>query len=68
MSKGLFGGASAPAAIKVPDPAPTAVADSGQTGDSLAAGQKKKKRGFDSTVSDATILGNAGQDTKRTLG
>lgn len=66
MSKGLFGGA--PAAIKVPDPTPTAVADSGQTGDSLAAGQKKKKRGFDSTVSDATILGNAGQDTKRTLG
>lgn len=67
MSKGLFGGTSAPAAIKVPDPTPTAVADSGQTGDSLAAGQKKKKRGFDSTVSD-TILGNAGQDTKRTLG
>ena len=68
MSRGLFGGGRPdPGAIKNPDPTPTATADSGQTGDTMAVGQKKKKRGFESTISN-TILGGVGQDTKRTLG
>lgn len=71
MSKGissLFSGASTPTPMKVPDPTPVAVTNVGQSGDTIATTKQKKKRGFESTLTNDTILGGIGQDTKRTLG
>ncbi len=59
-------------APKVPEykpPAPAAQAvnlDDGKTGDEMASANRRKKRGFQSTRAQDTILG--GGDGKRTLG
>lgn len=64
-------------APKVPEykpPAPAAPAaqavnlDDGKTGEELAESKRRKKRGFQSTRAQDTILGGSSGDGKRTLG